>query len=371
GGLLPPPPAGVEVVSFFITSRWAGQADSDAFTTEMIKQLARTAGVPEPAATTPADRHQAVRYLLEEATERVAGRHRRLLLVVDGLDEDQSTGRPVLPSIASMLPIRPLDALRVFVTSRPHPGLPVDVPAEHPLRSCRPRPLSPSPHAAALEQSAKAELKQRRASGIARHVDVLGYLTAAGGGLTRADLAYLAGAPGWELEDLFASVFGRTLRGRASRTTGRVYLFAHETLRVEAERLFRDDLPRSGKGIRPGEEKYRGRGGRDAPPASPLAPYGRQLAELGQTETLAAIAADPARQDGMYHTEHSDTAALAEILTSRTALITRRPPNIDLAALAKLAIAEQRLHDRNSNIPPALPLVWATLGDLDRAEQLG
>src|SRR5262249_2873283 len=163
---------------------------------------------------------------------------------------------------------------------------------------------------------------------------------------------------------------GRTLRGRASRTTGRVYLFAHETLRVEAERLFRDDLPRYWQRIRSWAEEYRERGWPDDTPGYLLAPYGRQLAELGQTETLAAIAADPARQDGMYHTEHSDTAALAEILTSRTALITRCPPNIDLAALAKLAIAEQRLHDRNSNIPPALPLVWATLGDLDRAEQL-
>src|SRR5262249_35811662 len=183
-------------------------------------------------------------------------------MVVDGLDEDQSTGRApaaALPSIASMLPLRPPDALRVFVTSRPHPGLPEDVPAEHPLRSCRPHPLSPSPHAAALEQRAKAELKQRRTSGIVRHVDVLGYLTAAGGGLTRADLAHLAEVPGWELEDLFGSVFGRTLRGRASRTSGRVYLFAHETLRVEAEQLFRDDLPKYWQRIRSWEEEYRGR----------------------------------------------------------------------------------------------------------------
>jgi hypothetical protein len=235
------PPAGVDVVSFFITSRWAGHADSDAFTTELVQQLALIAGEPEPRITARADWQKAFRHLLGTAADRVAGRGRRLLLVVDGLDEDRGA-EARLPSIAGLLPPRPPDALRILVTSRPHPGLPADIPVPHPLRSCPARRLEPSPYAGQLAERARAELWQRRQDGDPRHVDLLGVITASGGGLTRSDIAALTGIKGWELTDLFGTVFDRTLRGRAVATDDRVYLFAHETLRVEAERLFADDL---------------------------------------------------------------------------------------------------------------------------------
>src|ERR1700722_17759937 len=84
------PPVGVDVVSFFITGRLYGQADGDAFLDAMIEQL---------RALYPADgRSQAVAEarvgvwlsLLESAAARTEERGRRLVVIVDGLDEDDA-----------------------------------------------------------------------------------------------------------------------------------------------------------------------------------------------------------------------------------------------------------------------------------------
>ena len=141
------------MVSFFVTRRLTGQADSVAFTEAMVEQLAAVAD--EPMATTPSGRDRERILLLDLAARRVGERQERLLLVVDGLDEDEgawpASGKP---SIASLLPRRPAANVRVLVTSRPHPGIPSDVPGDHPLRRCLPRPLEPSPFARDIELAA-------------------------------------------------------------------------------------------------------------------------------------------------------------------------------------------------------------------------
>ena len=178
------PPAGVVAASFFVTGRLAGQADSDAFTEAMIEQLAAIAGEAAAGTATPAGRDRERRRLLDLAGGRVAERQQRLVLVIDGLDEDEgATAGSGKPSIAALLPKRPADAVRVLITSRPHPGIPGDVPADHPLRRCRPRQLAPSPFAHDVEVEAKNELVEQL-HGDQLQVDVIGLITAAGGGLT-------------------------------------------------------------------------------------------------------------------------------------------------------------------------------------------
>ena len=86
---------------------------------------------------------------------------RRLVVVVDGLDEDEAGASPPRgrPSIASLLPRRPPPRARFIVTSRPDPGLPDDVPSDHPLRTCIPRRLPVPWVAQDVERSAKQELR--------------------------------------------------------------------------------------------------------------------------------------------------------------------------------------------------------------------
>ncbi|MGH3708777.1 MAG: trypsin-like peptidase domain-containing protein [Pseudonocardiaceae bacterium] len=111
------PPAGVDVVSFFVTARLAGQSDSDACTDALIEQLAALLGEsPATLLTTKARRGIMLR-LLEDAASRAREAGHRLLMMIDGLDEDSGT----TPSIAALLPRRPPPEVRILVASRPHP----------------------------------------------------------------------------------------------------------------------------------------------------------------------------------------------------------------------------------------------------------
>jgi len=69
-----------------------------------------------------------------DAAGRAREAGRRLLLAIDGLDEDSgTTAGPGRPSIAALLPRRPPPEVRVLVASRPHPPIPDDVAGDHPL----------------------------------------------------------------------------------------------------------------------------------------------------------------------------------------------------------------------------------------------
>jgi hypothetical protein len=153
------PPAGVDVVSFFVTGRLSGESDSAAFTRALIEQLTVLVGESSGGLLTGPGQHGQLLALLKAAARRSQHAHRRLLVVVDGLDEDTST-RTGRPSIASLLPRRPPPEVRVLVASRPHPPVPDDVPGDHPLRNVRLRPLARSPYAHDLELQAKHELQE-------------------------------------------------------------------------------------------------------------------------------------------------------------------------------------------------------------------
>ena len=124
----------------------------------------------------------------------------RLVLVVDGLDEDRGAGGgPGADSIAGLLPGNPPHGMRVIVAGRPDPPVPGDVPDWHPLRDpAIIRPLAPSPHARDIERLSSQELKRLLQDDGLGH-DVLGLLTAARGGLSAADLADLADADLWDV----------------------------------------------------------------------------------------------------------------------------------------------------------------------------
>jgi hypothetical protein len=224
------PPPGVDVVSFFVTRRYAAQSDSVAYVEMLIDQLSALLDQAPPAVLPRTARHAVYLRLLAEAAERAAVKGRQLVLLVDGLDEDaHSTGFEV-PSIASMLPRSPAAGLQVVVTSRLEMRVPTDVAPDHPLRSCRIRPLVQSKYVRRIQEAARQELNGLLHAGKA-DTDIVGLLVAAGGGLTQADLAELTGAPLHELAALLTGRFGRTLSSRDG-----VLLFAHEELRTTAAR---------------------------------------------------------------------------------------------------------------------------------------
>jgi hypothetical protein len=129
------PPAGVRVVSFFVTTRYPGQGDRAGFIDVVLEQLADLLGRSMPAHLTEATREAHLLSLLAEAATDCRRRGERLVLVVDGLDEDRGAGTGPGPhSIAALLPARPVDGARIIVAVRSGFEVPADVPQRHPLR---------------------------------------------------------------------------------------------------------------------------------------------------------------------------------------------------------------------------------------------
>ncbi len=358
------PPVGVEVASFFVTARLAGQSTADAYVTAMLEQLAALAGLNPPTIAGAAGRRGAYRNLLTQAAHAVTGRGRRLLVLVDGLDEDIGSADG---SIAALLPADPPPGMRVLVTSRTHPGLPADVPRGHWLRTITPRSLRASPYAQDIKDKAIDELTWQLDHGSPLHRDILGFITASGGGLTLTDLTELIRHPRYEVEHALSSPLARSLRIRTS-VQDRVYLFGHETLRDLAEDTLADVVASYRDRLHAWAEDYRDRGWPASTPGYLLRGYIRLLQAAGDSPRMVALATDRRRHDRLLAATHTDAAALTEVTTAQTLILTSTVS--DLAALAVLAAHRDRLTARNSHIPASLPAIWARLGHIERAKTL-
>ncbi|MDQ3403787.1 MAG: trypsin-like peptidase domain-containing protein, partial [Actinomycetota bacterium] len=358
------PPSGIDVVSFFITARLSGQSDSTAYLAAVIDQLTALTGEPRSGVSGAARRGEMLR-LLGIADQQAAESGRRLVLVVDGLDED--TGGGTVSSIAALLPRRPPANTRVVVASRPHPGLPDDVPDGHPLHECDPRTLTVHKGAVNLERRAGRELAQLYGQGGLNQV-LLGLVTASGGGLTADDLAELTETTAFEVNDLLSGLFGRTV---TSRTTSsflerrHVYLFAHETLRDVATGLFGAGLREHRDRIDGWAQSYQDRDWPEDTPEYLLRGYVRELIEDKRFTRLVTVVADPRRHDRMLDLTGGDAMAHTEVTTAMGVL-----GHAGLGTLLTLAIERDRLAERNTEIPLNLPQAWTRLGAFGRAEAL-
>ena len=371
------PPAGVDIVSFFITGRLVGQADSDAFLDAMIEQLNALEPVGGQSPPAAGARHGVWLSLIAGAAAQAEERERRLVVVVDGLDEDEAGASPPRgrPSIASLLPRRAPAGARFIITSRPDPGLPDDVPTGHPLRTGIPRRLPVSWVAEDVERRARQELSDLFA-GDQTAIDVVGYVAGSGGGLTRSDLSTLIGAAPHKLDSVLRGVFGRSLEARASAyfsngqadPATRAYLFAHETLRVTVEEQLGTELARYRKGIHDWIHSYARQGWPDATPGYAVRGYLGLLTATRDGGRLLALARDFRRHTFLLRATGSDYAALIEIRNAQRLIAAQDVP--DLQALVELAVWRDVISIRNQFIPVRLPAAWARLARFDHAEAL-
>jgi tetratricopeptide (TPR) repeat protein len=370
--VLHPPPQVAErsrILSFFVTARLASQDTREAFTHVLLEQLAELTGQQLPAVLREATREAYLLDLLAQAAAECRNAGGRLVLVVDGLDEDRGvTSGPHAHSIAALLPADPPDGMRVIVAGRPNPPVPDDVPQWHPL--CDPRiirPLQVSPHARDVQRLSRQEL-QRLLHGSPVEQDLLGLLTAARGGLSSADIEELTGAPLGEIEEILRTVAGRTFASRASSTGPEVYLLGHDELHTAAIRYFSHHLDGYRDRLHCWADEYRVRGWPPETPDYLLSGYYRLLVMLGDLPRMITCAGDAARHNRMLNVTGGDAAALAEIRTALDFIAAQDTP--DLASALCLACYRDLLTDRNASIPIGLPAVWAALGQVTRAEAL-
>ena len=371
----PPQLAGqIRIISFFITARLAGQDTREAFIPVLLEQLAELTGQELPAVLPEATREAYLLDLLAEAAAECQDRGERLVLVLDGLDEDRGvTTGPNAHSIAALLPADPPAGMRVIVAGRSNPPIPDDVPGWHPLRDPMIlRPLQESPHARDMERLGRQELLHLL-HGAPAEQDLLGLLTAAHGGLSGPDLEELTGASLGEIEEIMNTVAGRTFTLRASQgipgTGPEMYLLGHEELQLAATRYIGRRLAGYRDRLHGWADRYRSQGWPPGTPEYLLTSYYRLLTDLGDQPRMISFAGDTARHDRLLDLTGGDAAALAEIGAALDLIAVQEAP--DLASALSLACLRDLLTDRNTRIPPGLPAVWAALGQVTRAEALG
>ena len=357
-------PPEVDCVAYFLT-RPTGDADRERFLAAVVPQLAWLLGTDLPSAP---DVH-VFRQLWEQAGQRAADQERQLLLIVDGLDEDL---RPGGHSVAGWLPGQlPGLPARVLVASRPYPGLPDDVDPAHPLAALAPDKLYTLPdstHAARLRELADQEITQLlRRVGDDLALDVLGLLTAAGGGpLAAADFAALTGSRLWKVRGVLDGEAARTLQQVGPPDTPR-YTFAHETLLARCQQHGVGD-PGYGRRIEEWAATWRDRAwptARDGTQGTPLYLLDRYPRTLyDDPPRLAALAGDAGWVTAAIRTLGVD-AVLAELKTAVGAL----PGERRLAAM-QAVVRRQAHHLRHPEaasdpgfVPRQLCLQAAELGE--------
>jgi tetratricopeptide (TPR) repeat protein len=367
------PPPGVRVVSFFITSRYAGQSDRSAFLEAVLTQLAEVAGQPMPDLLTDSNRLGWFGQLLDDAARACEQDGQRLVLLVDGLDEDRGmTSGPGAHSIAALLPAVPPNSVRVIVSGRPSPPVPRDVPQHHPLRDKEiVRPLSVAPQAQMIRDDAELELDYLLDhDGLERRL--LGLVTVSGGGLSGDDLAELTGQSPQGIERAMRSVTGRTFESRDPRwraAPARVFVMAHEELQQTAARsLTPNEVAQLRDQFHSWMSQYRDQGWPAETPEYLLSGYHGMLLAAGESEQMTALCTDRARLNRILDSSGGDAAGLAEITAVQEFICGQHSP--DLIAMLKLAITHDWLTQRNSNIPDNLPVAWARIGNPTRAEAL-
>jgi tetratricopeptide (TPR) repeat protein len=368
------PPQGVRIVSFFITARFPGQADRNAFIENVLEQLATLLGEPLPTYLTQSTKEAHLLGMLSDAARACRERNERLVLVVDGLDEDRGeSGAPDTYSIAALLPDAPPAGLRIVVTGRENPPLPPDVPPRHRLRDpAIVRTLSASPYAVDVRKEMESELK-RLLRGREDQQDLLGLLTASGGGLAGSDLGELTGRLAWQIKDELGAVTGRSFSTRPSywRPGGHpdMYVLGHEELqRIAEEYLGNARLEVYRAQLHAWADRYQKSGWPVSTPEYLLRGYYRMLMSTENIGRMLACANNRGRHERMLAISGGDTAAIEEITAAMDVIVGSGEP--DLAAIARLAVLRDYLADRNTMIPAELPAAWAGLGQVLRAEAL-
>ncbi|MFC9592241.1 trypsin-like peptidase domain-containing protein [Streptomyces sp. NPDC056944] len=370
------PPPDVDVVSFFASRSFGEQTRQ--FQQEVCDQLAALLG--EPAQTFSGQ--GALDSLWQRANDRAAFYGRNLLLLVDGLDENDES-----PPIAALLPTETGATGHVLVLSRAMPPIPAAVPRDHPLRDeerCPRVPLFPTRRADQLRERATDELTTLLPDREVRAV--LGTL-AVGGPMTlddlRAVLETAGGAPDpYDLRNLVRSVPARVLASVTDRSDGsdgsegaegaaERFGFAHDELRRATLAEIGVVAARHREALHVWADTYARRAWPDDTPDYLVAHYPAVLLASSDTARLTALTS-PERVTMWQRRTGHDTDAAREISDALGALA--EGEGDDLRAAAVLAMRRYRLFevpaDPSFGFPAAIPIGWAEQGQWARADYL-
>lgn len=370
-------PAGVDVAHYFVSGRH-GTDRRLGFARTVAAQLAVAVAAGSRRRPPLDPKHADLDPLYEAAAQECEKRGRRLVLVVDGLDEDADASLECR-GIAGLLPKKPPHGMRVIVSGRPNPRVPAGLAADHPLRERGiVRRLSDSPEARIIRDAATTELHtlledpefgQR----------LLGLLVAARGALSWKDLGELLGITKHAVKAKLRTVVGRSLApsrvdllplGAQSEAEAekerQTFVIAHAELHETAcEDLgwpildnCLDDLHRWARHYQ--EKKH----WPDHTPNYLLTGYTRLVREEAP-DRLAGLALDPRRQLRLVLRSGADVA-----LRDVESVAPSDGEGVAPALAAAVAVSRDLLRGRVEELPESVTRTVARLGDAGRARAL-
>ncbi|MFE2486468.1 hypothetical protein ACFXGR_24815 [Streptomyces mirabilis] len=365
------PPHNTDILNFFVSA--AHGTDTRA---EFEKQMADQIGtfLRSPQQCMPGGVRQWRRLFAAAAAESV--RHgRKLLLVVDGLDDDVAwsglaadgeapaaggRSRPsvIRGSIAALLPAAPPPGMRVIVSLRRGVRYPDDLPARHPLRQrTHLRALAP------VEGVPQIRLTPPDPTALGE--TVAGLLAAAGGGLRTADLAELAGLPADRLDRLVQGPAGRSLV--LDDPVAQTYALAEPGLsQAIREELGDEAIARHTRALLAWSQGWRTAGW---PSGTPPYPLTHQLRLLAGAAERAAYVLDMPRLRRLASTAGPGTA-IAQLDALEEEISPSDTTSGSLAVLVPLIAARALLRRESLEVPPGAPALLLRLGEVERARGL-
>jgi hypothetical protein len=378
------PPEGVDVAACFLR-RTTGQADAHYAVDVLTRQLAHIGRRLDyrPAPYLAQQVGDFTDYL-EDAAAACRQQGRRLLLMVDGLDEDQ-TLEPGL-AVARWIPDAETRPENTWVLVASRDGVHVPLPDGHPLRAST-QLLTPSLAASEIEGLARDELAGTRRTGGVIY-DLLGLLCAAFGGLTVSDFMELlqryrqTAISSVEITDTLEGSLARSVSAVADAAGPQepVWAFGHDALLDHARSLYARDLPYYYALLASWAEEYRQRGWPPATPQYLLRRYTGQLTSQAldpastpeqrhqASETLYKIVADPARNARLLQQSSNPAIPDQEITEAQRVLVAARDRGNTKAEaeltyrLALLALARRPLADTLDDVVALVAFVWAQAG---------
>ncbi|WP_190233026.1 hypothetical protein [Streptomyces avicenniae] len=347
---------------FCVVSEERGTHTRAGFLAELRKQ----ADVPPGRKTRTSAREECAR-LLSRAAANSRRRKRRLVLVIDGLDEDAAWPIPGAniaerASIAALLPTAPTWGLRILAFSRRSGPLPADVPEHHPLRAreCL-RAIPPDGQDATSEAASHADLRKLRAHGLGKVVTDL--LAVTGGGLRVVDLAHLAEAPVEDVARLLLARERRCVVPDGAPTGG--YALSHggmpESIRAEWDERTAE---RYAARLAAWAEHWRAAAWPEDSPPYLLTGYPRLLDDI---DARGHLLLDPRHQVRLAEAVGPDVALEHLQVHADEAARSERQP---LGTVVRLAAARDLVRRRVHRVPPELPPLFAALPDVPRARAL-
>ncbi|WP_345176154.1 trypsin-like peptidase domain-containing protein [Actinomadura verrucosospora] len=354
------PAPDVVTVAFFV-SRSAGSRLAD-YRAALADQLAPLVGeTPTPGVVPTAfDLDD----LWQRAVERVTADGRHLMLIVDGLDEDDHV-RHRESSVAAQLPEYVPPGSHVLVTSRHFPEVPADVPDGHPLRGCERRTLAANEASRASRNAAERDLQQHLRDRTSR--EVLGLLAASGGGLADEDIARLTGLDLYDVRELVEQTIARLVERREDDGGGR-YSFAHDLIReTTTERLGAEAMAGFWARVLDWAETYRAGGWPADTPLYLLDRFPQALADDGDLERLLRLN-EPDRWSRLLERTGTVEPAVLTLTDSIRLLLAADSP--DLAVVYVLALWRDQLRLPVRVHPEVIAVAWTELGELERAERM-